>query len=366
MWRRGPSFSKPGVIGDVDDGYDGEGLSGAMGGVGERTPVQTGDPNTRREDESELTECGSEDPFSKPRVIGGVDNEYDDEGMSGVVDGVGEGTPVRTGILAQRGGRTRSELTECASSGDDCTLITQLYIPSDNPGPEAKAALTTTLRSTLFFLRNVSLFPIDHLRSGILEVSHSQLLQSMPICPKCFKYFKTEKAVTYHRAQPRSACNAFDWNTELVSVSVDPPPAEHNAPEDGSDNSDGGNDISFPDDADFQARFDPMADPGDPDFHQDPKDNPRRLSPPVPAPDAVDSLGRVIDEFPGAGTIFEPGETFLSRFDSDTYASRRADNLYYPFKDLEDWQMANFLITRRLSMSALDEFLSLPAVSTVP
>ena len=43
---------------------------------------------------SELTECGSENPFSKLRIIGDVDNEYDGEGMSGVVDGVSEGTPV--------------------------------------------------------------------------------------------------------------------------------------------------------------------------------------------------------------------------------------------------------------------------------
>ena len=51
MWRRGPSFSKPGVIRDVDDGYDGEGMLGAVGGISKRTPVQMGDPNMRRQED---------------------------------------------------------------------------------------------------------------------------------------------------------------------------------------------------------------------------------------------------------------------------------------------------------------------------
>ena len=40
------------------------------------------------------------------------------------------------GILAQRGGRTRSELTECASSGNDCTfLITNCTYLAISQGP---------------------------------------------------------------------------------------------------------------------------------------------------------------------------------------------------------------------------------------
>ena len=96
---------------------------------------------------------------------------------------------------------------------------------------------------------------------------------------------------------------------------------KHSTPEDDLDNSDSGNNIPFPDDADFQASLDPMADPGNPDFHHDPEDDPCHLSHPVPALDGVDFLGRVINEFPGAGSIFTPGKMFLSWFNSDTYAS---------------------------------------------
>ena len=86
-------------------------------------------------------------------------------------------------------------------------------------------------------------------------------------------------------------------------------------------------------------------------------------SPPLPA--VVDSRGVVIDRFPGAAVTFEGGETFISWFDSDPYSVYCKNNLYYPFADLEEWKMAKFLLTSRLSMNAIDEFLSLQAVGTV-
>lgn len=67
--------------------------------------------------------------------------------------------------------------------------------------------------------------------------------------------------------------------------------------------------------------------------------------------------------FPGASVVFEAGETMLSRFDADPYSIYRKLNLYYPFTDLDEWKMANYLITSRLSMKRIDEFLSLQAVS---
>ncbi|KAF8423445.1 hypothetical protein L210DRAFT_3353193, partial [Boletus edulis BED1] len=38
----------------------------------------------------------------------------------------------------------------------------------------------------------------------------------------------------------------------------------------------------------------------------------------------------------------------------------------YPFSTLADWQMANFLLTSRLSMRAISEFLSLKLTKTLP
>ncbi|KAI5988816.1 hypothetical protein EDD15DRAFT_2172157 [Pisolithus albus] len=79
-----------------------------------------------------------------------------------------------------------------------------------------------------------------------------------------------------------------------------------------------------------------------------------------------DKLGRILDVFRGAGEIFDGGQTFLARFRLDIYASRRQQNLYYPFASLGDWEIANFLLTSRLSMRAIDEFLSLRLTNSLP
>ena len=85
---------KPGNIGDIDDGYDSEGMLGAVGGIGERTPKWEIPTSGGERMRSELTECSSENLFLKLRIIGDVDNEYNSEGMSGGVSGVSEGMPV--------------------------------------------------------------------------------------------------------------------------------------------------------------------------------------------------------------------------------------------------------------------------------
>ena len=86
----------------------------------------------------------------------------------------------------------------------------------------------------------------------------------------------------------------------------------------------------------------------------------RFASHPIPA--TVDSLGRVIETFPGTSMNFEQGETFLTWFNSDPYAVYQKHNLYYPFTSLDNWKMANFLLMSKLSMNTINNFLSLQAV----
>ncbi|KAI6022462.1 hypothetical protein BKA83DRAFT_4464045 [Pisolithus microcarpus] len=80
----------------------------------------------------------------------------------------------------------------------------------------------------------------------------------------------------------------------------------------------------------------------------------------------VDSLGRVLVTFPRAAEIFEGGETFLTRFELDPYSVCRRLVPFYPFANLDDWRVANFLLTSGLSMRALDKFLSLQATKNMP
>jgi len=53
---------------------------------------------------------------------------------------------------------------------------------------------------------------------------------------------------------------------------------------------------------------------------------------------------------------------FLDQFFSDEYTTLRQENLYYPFASGVDWELVSWLLCSRLSMAAIDEFLSLQLV----
>ncbi|KAI5996952.1 hypothetical protein EDD15DRAFT_2163119 [Pisolithus albus] len=173
----------------------------------------------------------------------------------------------------------------------------------------------------------------------------------MPVCPKCLKYFRTARGVTFHRAQPRAVCNVRDdWDTELVSAAATPANERVNHEVDDA--------LLPPSPPEFQ----PMD--LDPDPAWEGGKNRHSISPSISI--AADSLGRVLVTFPRASEIFEGGETFLTRFELDPYAVCRRLFPFYPFANLDDWRVANFLLTSGLSMRALDEFLSLEATKNMP
>ncbi|KAI5982061.1 hypothetical protein EDD15DRAFT_2378525 [Pisolithus albus] len=173
----------------------------------------------------------------------------------------------------------------------------------------------------------------------------------MPVCPKCLKYFRTARGVTFHRAQLRAVCNVCDdQDTELVSAAAAPVNERVNHEVDDA--------LLPPSPPEFQ----PMD--LDPDPAWEGGKNRHSISPSISI--AADSLGRVLVTFPRASEIFEGGETFLTRFELDPYSVCRRLVPFYPFANLDDWRVANFLLTSGLSMRALDEFLSLEATKNMP
>lgn len=79
-------------------------------------------------------------------------------------------------------------------------------------------------------------------------------------------------------------------------------------------------------------------------------------------PIAVDD-GPYVEEYKGAAKTFGPGVTFMSEFDSDEHAAKRAENPYYPFASKDEWELAAYLLRSDLSMASIDAFLSLKRVS---
>lgn len=173
----------------------------------------------------------------------------------------------------------------------------------------------------------------------------------MPNCPRCYKFFQDDKGVIFHLAQPKSACRA---NSPVERVVVRVPQQDQGIGTDSE--SDPGREFEFESaepDNDLSAQWD--MDITEPDG--DPLPDDIELE-----PDQSSASRWVVDRHTVAGQVKSDGKTFLARFEMDQFSMYRKLNLYYPFASLQDWQMANFLLTSRLSMKAIDNFLSLQLV----
>ncbi|KAF8869224.1 hypothetical protein BD779DRAFT_1458028 [Infundibulicybe gibba] len=73
----------------------------------------------------------------------------------------------------------------------------------------------------------------------------------------------------------------------------------------------------------------------------------------------------VIEEFPGAAQTFGTGQTFIDQFNMDQYSAERITNLYYPFASKAEWELASFLLQSKMSMAAIDAFLSLELIRRI-
>jgi hypothetical protein len=106
-----------------------------------------------------------------------------------------------------------------------------------------------------------------------------------------------------------------------------------------------------------------------PDNIPEPNDHSPNLnrSEPPPRPPNSQPPGPfyVREEFTGAAKIWGKGSTFMDKFDTDVHAAKREANAFYPFASREDWELACFLLSSGMSMSRIDQFLSLELVYTV-
>ncbi|KAF8128410.1 hypothetical protein EV363DRAFT_1297757 [Boletus edulis] len=64
-----------------------------------------------------------------------------------------------------------------------------------------------------------------------------------------------------------------------------------------------------------------------------------------------DELGQAVVSFDDVVFVYEVGQTF--------YSIHHLQNLYYPFVNLDDWQVANLLLTSQLNMQEINQYLFL-------
>lgn len=72
--------------------------------------------------------------------------------------------------------------------------------------------------------------------------------------------------------------------------------------------------------------------------------------------------GPFIEVYEGSLKTYGQGMTFLTQFNSDKFSHECTNNLYYLFASRDKWKLASFLLNSKLSMQAIDTFLSLDFV----
>ena len=65
---------------------------------------------------------------------------------------------------------------------------------------------------------------------------------------------------------------------------------------------------------------------------------------------------------PTAGEVFGKGRTILEDIDEDKFSEERKKNIYFPFTDSDDLEVAAWLSHSGASMAHIDKFLKLPFV----
>lgn len=185
-------------------------------------------------------------------------------------------------------------------------------------------------------------------------------VQKTSLCPRCGKRFANETRVLQHLNQPSSVCGAslndFSPNPspEPISQTINPPQPpglpinviRPHSPEDDTEM----------DVRDSESRYD---DHWQMDIDDTPHDD-QQLD--TESQDPTPSHPGMVEMFPRASQTFPHGQTFMDQFFSDKYGELRKDNLFYPFASQQDWQVASWLLRSRLSMAAIDGFLSLDLV----
>ena len=176
-------------------------------------------------------------------------------------------------------------------------------------------------------------------------------------CPRCGKRFGNEARVLQHMNQPSSACSAFlndisrpTVSQLLLSQAIPKLPIIHDARR--ACTSEAVNDMQMEfDDFPYDDRMDVH------DMLNDTQESDLQ-------PTGTTSPGNV-EHFPGASQSYPGSKTFMDQFFSDKHSELRKENLFYPFASQEDWQVASWLLHSRLSMAAIDSFLSLDLVSYI-
>lgn len=159
-----------------------------------------------------------------------------------------------------------------------------------------------------------------------------------PRCPRCRRIFGKDSDVVNHMNQPWTKCANWTSNLEQISTKQNLPQQQYQGPN-----------------PQLLTELDTSAD-DDGMWVDEDGDTPAHT-------DCDSGAMQFVESFPGAGEKYGMGKTFMDNFDSDDHASRRLENIYYPFQSQSEWALASWLLRSKLSLQEINDFLSLELVS---
>ncbi|KAI6096000.1 hypothetical protein F5141DRAFT_1067925 [Pisolithus sp. B1] len=173
-------------------------------------------------------------------------------------------------------------------------------------------------------------------------LSHSQ---KTTFYPSCGKRFESETQVLQHMNQPLSACQSFV--DDLSSITVSQPTSSQALL------------LSIPDCYGSHNAPEPSLPPQDNLMAMEPDDLLHHEQGSGPLPADIEATPMNVKVYLGASMSYVSGLTFMDNFFADEHGELCKENIFYPFASQEDWQVALWLLHSRLSMAAIDSFLSL-------
>ena len=189
-------------------------------------------------------------------------------------------------------------------------------------------------------------------------VAHwSHLMQLEHQCPYCLRTFTTAQGITHHLSQPLRAC--CSWQDDLIAVVEVLEKEQERTPASPNVTSEMLMEVDAMFNPDFSCQVDDVMDgeediplPGTKDIH-------------MMVDDLMESHQQEYFstvEYDGAVQVFDVGETFLNHFEMNCYSFQCKKNIYYPFMNQKEWNLAKYLLCSLLSMADIDELLKLKVV----
>ena len=170
----------------------------------------------------------------------------------------------------------------------------------------------------------------------------------LSFCPDCGKRFTNETRVLQHMNQPSSACGS--WMESLSHFNHHTSAVSNHSNIHSMDRHQAGSHSDITpeaDDAFAQNEFGPIdSDAAHVPFNENQNH----------------TLVPFVDTHLNIPSVYSGGTTFMGQFFGDKYSRFQQENIYYPFASDTDWQLASWLLRSRLSMAAIDTFLSLELV----